>query len=517
MANYKRTLKRFTALAFLVFAAVSCFAQKQDYIWFAGYESYNGYDTTSHHWFGITQFDFNQNPMSISYDSLGMNFSRTNVSYCDSDGSLQFYSNGIYIGNSLDEKIENSDSMNWGALITQFDPSIAEYGYRNTQGILAIENPSQQKQYYLIHSYLDTSATLQLYCKRTLATLLDMNLNGGHGAVLYKNQTIIENNLGGDLTACRHANGRDWWFLVNKRYTNCYYRLLLDNTGIHLQNNLTCSGDSLTFGTVSSSVFSPDGSKFAVFSVLNNVNIFDFDRCNGELSNPVVIPISSLVDSQWYSNGAAISPNNRFLYIGATTHVYQYDLFAADIPASVVVVATYDGSRNPFGSYFHTMQIGPDGKIYESCGNGEDVYHVIDRPDEKGDSCLFRQHGISLITYSGGVPNFPNYRLGALPGSPCDTLTGLNETARALKEKILKVFPNPAGNMVTVDYGFTDWSKGDVRLTISDELGRVVYEQSLPKYSGFQNINVSTLAAGTYFVYLKRNGNTVAGEKMMKE
>ncbi|MCX6199482.1 MAG: hypothetical protein NTY88_09705 [Bacteroidetes bacterium] len=36
------------------------------------------------------------------------------------------------------------------------------------------------------------------------------------------------------------------------------------------------------------------------------------------------------------------------------------------------------------------------------------------------------------------------------------------------------------------------------------------------------HVNLSVLpllvtTAGTYFVYLKRNGNTVAGEKMMKE
>jgi hypothetical protein len=156
----------------------------------------------------------------------------------------------------------------------------------------------------------------------------------------------------------------------------------------------------------------------------------------------LLYPPPGLFDSGYYFGGACFSPNGRFLYIGATVYVFQYDTWAADIVASVDTVAVYNGSMNPFGSYFITMQMGPDGKIYESCGNGEKVYHVIERPDEKGDSCLFRQSYIQLPTFSGGVPNFPNYRLGALAGSPCDTLTSINE--QAAQEQTIKVFPNPA-------------------------------------------------------------------------
>jgi PKD repeat protein len=39
---------------------------------------------------------------------------------------------------------------------------------------------------------------------------------------------------------------------------------------------------------------------------------------------------------------------------------------------------------------------------------------------------MVEQHGITLPTYNAAsLPNFPNYRLGPLDGSPCDTL-GLN-------------------------------------------------------------------------------------------
>ena len=163
------------------------------------------------------------------------------------------------------------------------------------------------------------------------------------------------------------------------------------------------------------------------------------------------------------------------------------------------------------------MQIAPDGKIYSSCGNTEWVYHVIDRLDEKGDSCLFRQHGIVLPSVWGDVPNFVNYRLGALTGSACDTLTGLNDAKLSEKEKQIKIYPNPATDFVVVDYGFTNWNKGEISLEITNELRQLVYKQMLPMYSGFQKIEISQFASGAYQVNTKRSLTKVGSTKFSKQ
>jgi len=47
---------------------------------------------------------------------------------------------------------------------------------------------------------------------------------------------------------------------------------------------------------------------------------------------------------------------------------------------------------------------------------------MMDFPNEKGDNCRFKQHHIRIPSVSRSIPNFPNYRLGPLDGSPCDTL-----------------------------------------------------------------------------------------------
>ncbi|MBL7778914.1 MAG: hypothetical protein JNK66_11550, partial [Chitinophagales bacterium] len=421
-------------------------AQKEDYTWFSGYDSYAGLP------WGTNVQSFTIDSMHVTYDSLGMNFARTNTSYCNSDGNPMFYTNGIHIRNGLDEIVEESWGMNEGQFIVQFDPTIEQKGYRVPQGIVALQNPSNPEQYYLLHTFWDTSATLGSYPKRLLYTLLDMSQNAGHGKVLAKNQVIIENfgGIGTEISVCRHANGRDWWVLTNQRETNCFYRTLIDHTGIHAQPNKVCTGSIVPINNITSSAFSPNGSKFAYLSLVEGATVFDFDRCEGLLSNPVQIPIGGLLDSGWWSLGTCISPNNRFLYVGITQYVLQYDLQDPDIAASVDTVAIYDGFQAPFGSFFHTMQLGPDGKIYESCGNGERVYHVIEQPDKKGDSCMFKQHHILLPTYSAGVPNFPNYRLGALPNSPCDTL-GTSISQPTTRNPQLTIFPNPATEFVVID------------------------------------------------------------------
>lgn len=257
------------------------------------------------------------------------------------------------------------------------------------------------------------------------AAIIDVQASNGLGKVVERKIPVV----GGDtlmedgLKAVKHANGRDWWLLKPLWDSKEYCRVLVNPDGAH--NLGLASVDKPIINGAGNCAFLPDGSKYAVYNTISTsqgsyLDIFDFDRCTGLLSNQIQIK------SRNGYGGVAFSPNSRYLYNNKRDTAFQYDLWAADIPASRKVVAVYDGFTDPFPVTFYMMQLAPDGKIYSSATNGTRYLHVIHRPDEEGTACQYQQHGIQLYKYNNfSMPNFPNYRLGPLDGSPCDTL-GLN-------------------------------------------------------------------------------------------
>jgi hypothetical protein len=171
------------------------------------------------------------------------------------------------------------------------------------------------------------------------------------------------------------------------------------------------------------SCFSPDGRFFVTYNAISStvgawLDVFDFDRCEGLLSNQRHIYYAPGIGR---IGGVSISPNARFLYHNFYDTVYQYDLHATDFAGSQKVVAVRDDY--PYPMRFYQSQLAPDGKIYTSATNGSKWLHVVHRPDEEGAACQYQQRGLLLPTVNSfSVPNFPNYRLGPLDGSPCDTL-----------------------------------------------------------------------------------------------
>ncbi|MEM8584169.1 MAG: PKD domain-containing protein [Bacteroidota bacterium] len=133
------------------------------------------------------------------------------------------------------------------------------------------------------------------------------------------------------------------------------------------------------------------------------------------------------------SNGVAVSPSSQYLYVSDFDYIYQYDLWADDIFSTIDTVAIYDGylEWNLFHSRFYLAQLAPDGKIYVNSPSGVKKLTVIEYPDRPGLACDVRQHSIQLPNYNATtLANHPNYRLGPIDGSPCDTL-GIDNSPRA--------------------------------------------------------------------------------------
>jgi hypothetical protein len=184
------------------------------------------------------------------------------------------------------------------------------------------------------------------------------------------------------------------------------------------------------FNGLGQAVFSPDGTIYANISLSldgDAVYIYRFDRCTGRFSDQQIIPL----EGPMAAAGVAISANSRYCYLSAYLNILQIDLWAEDWAASLDTVATYDGYQEPIPGFdslalptrFFMAQLSPNGKIYINTTNSVRSLHVINQPNLPGDSCDVQQHSLKLPTLNAfSLPNFPNYELRNLKGSPCDTL-----------------------------------------------------------------------------------------------
>ena len=397
-------------LLFLVVSLIlnDAYAQNHDYYWPMGYGSFSS-DTT----FGRTVIDFNESPPLIYREDRELNFAATMASFCDSLGNLRFYTNGIRLMDDQHETVGNGDSLNTGPF------ALSDYwsGYRFFLSEIFVPLPDDPDSLLLVHISSYPDDTLGVTGKKLHRTTIVQN--NGNSYVASKNQPLLEDVTISSLTMVKHANGRDWWFFCGVESQNRYYSLLLTPEGITSVKEFELSPAFPFLYASSNMTFSPDGSKMARYYITNGVYIYDFDRCLGEFANPVFIPMPNTT----LGGGVSISPNSRFLYIMSNVEVFQFDLWAGDIAASMDTVAVYDGFQSPFSTRFFLSQLGPDGRVYINALSSVNVLHAIQYPDKKGKACEVRQHSVQLPTYNARtLPHFPNYRLGPLDGSPCDTL-----------------------------------------------------------------------------------------------
>ena len=212
------------------------------------------------------------------------------------------------------------------------------------------------------------------------------------------------------------------------------------------------------------------------------------------------------------SAGAAFSPNSRYLYGSSSFYMYQIDASSNQPDTTLTTVATWDGfncPNPPFATRFFIQQLANDGKIYSSTGNGTCAMHTIESPDSAGISCNVLQHSIILPTYNvGTMPNHPNYNLGPLIGSGCDTLTSVNEYFQSSPLN-LNVYPNPiVARHFVIMYSLEQNKSG--KLQLFNVNGQNVYEQILPQWSTYQKIQLPELAKGIYLLSLKSGSKSTS-------
>ena len=473
-------------------------SQNQDKLWMMGY------DCCGLNFSGINM-DFRSGSLVVGSVVRHFNFAETNGQICDSSGNILFCSNGIYVANTLFDTMLNGSGLNPSDYTTAHQLR----GLHIPQANLVIPMPGDPMKYYLFHETSDdrfnTYATFYLYY-----SIIDMTLDGGLGGVVQKNTVLLNDSLvDGELTACKHANGRDWWLFSHKFESDTFYKFLVTPSGI--QGPWIDETGAWRTNYFGQTVFSPDGNKFVYYEPNSDLDIWDFDRCTGILSNLIHVDINDSMGA----GGAAFSRSERFLYIASVNYVYQFDMQATDVPGSMITVAVYDGyfNGNGFPTQFYQMLLAPDDKIYINSPSGVYDYHVINYPDSAGLACDLQQHSVHLPGYSVSLPNHPNYFLGAEHGSVCDSLTSGVPTI-PISMQSFNIFPNPVKNILYITQEKKELIK---TINIFNSIGQkqVVGYTSI-KNAEYLEVNTSSLSAGIYFLEMISDKKKIV-KKFVKE
>lgn len=364
---------------------------------------------------------------------------------------------------------------------------------------------------------------------------INLTLNSGLGAVVQKNVQLQPYDASDGLAAIKHGNGRDWWLFYRRWDTtnNSFYIYLVtpDTINLHQIQNI---GQS-TFAGFYRIEPSFDGERIACCTTQGIIETYDFDRCSGILSNLITIGTEHIFPDPlpWYV-GCEWSYDKSKLYVtsiiqGAnndSSYLLQFDMNASNIYASRDTLHSFRKPEQPY-----MLELAPDKKIYLASAYDNQInfnypypdsmrnyinenLSVINYPDSLGSACDFQPYSFYLggaRTYYG-LPNNPNYELGPLVGSLCDTLTiGVEDHGQTAQGE-LYIFYHPGWQIAFINAKGLKGKKYNIQ--VFDMVGHLTYNEEGKLGSGYytKDLSMQAFAKGMYIVVI-----TTEKEKLVKK
>jgi len=345
-----------------------------------------------------------------------------------SNGSLRFYTDGIYVYNRDHALMPNGSGL-------LGDPS-------STQSGIIVPDPGNNQKYYI---FSIDDVDLSGGTNGLNYSVVDMTLEGFKGDVVSGQKNILLTApLCEKVTAVGHSNGFDTWVITQKWGTNDFYVYLISASGVNTTPIISTVGEIIGGGDVDVAKgylkVSPDGTKIAKANAgLKSVEIFDFNNTTGVVSNQI---IDNSLGGEPY--GIEFSPNNQFLYVNTWKSVpgqylYQYDLKASDPIGTRYTVAT--GTEG-------ALQLAPDNRIYVARA-GTQYLSRINQPNKPGASCVYEFNAVFLDGKNcmWGLPpfvqSFFSFNAGFYNEPPCfGTATQFYENSSQEPDSVLWNFGN---------------------------------------------------------------------------
>lgn len=490
-------------LLIVLLFAQSLLAQGFDRLWFTGYNEFPGVAG-----YGQAQIRFENDTVLVEPASFAFNFESTVAVMSDSTGQLLFYSNGCSVANRNHEIMANGSDLNPGEISDLVCPW---KGYIVPQGAMVLPSPANDKRYFLIHTGARLDPVRKLRLGPLYYTEIDMEKQSGLGAVISKNNILIDGDLGA-FSAIRHGNGRDWWVILPAYGNHTWYTFLLSPSGFEPQPQQAVALTVRDCEKYMCTAVSRKGNILANWGDCK-VTILDFDRCSGAISRRLELE----APTHWIPGGGlAFSNTDQYLY--ATS---QNVLFRADLEASKPKFDTMRFSYDPFlqspydvpGNTFHYLSTGPNGFIYGNIPSRASHLHVLKKPDAATISGLdFKPRGLGLpIKGVRTLPHLPNYRLYDWEGSLCDTL-GISANGNAPERKHCSV--NLAPNPSTANSGIGISACPNMVGIIIDATGKRI-DAFYTDNTGKSNLNLKNYSPGIYFLKMQDRGGMIISKRFI--
>lgn len=404
----KKTILLFIALIFSPFA----FSQLESAHWYFGV--YAG-------------LDFSTGSPEVVYDGA-LETGEGCASISDSDGNLLFYTDGSRVYNRNHLELNDVDS-NGNTILLKGDKS-------STQSAIIVPYPGNSDLYYIftVDAY-DQATPTYTENEGFHYYLVDMNLNGGLGGMVNTPNNNLLPLTSEKVTAVEHKNNDDIWVITH--FEDKFYSYLVSSTGLNTTPVISQIGpyiDPQVYPVNSRGYIkaSPNGKKIGIAHLSNlplselggnstneafantydgHAALYDFDDQTGIISNEIILS----TDSSPY--GLEFSFDSKYAYFEYDYHsgiywthgeVAQYDLSAADIPTSKVVIFDDFQFNNDLFQARGALQLALDNKIYYSptlywgTNYSGQYLSVIHSPHLPGTSANFEYNAIDMTSSTTG-------------------------------------------------------------------------------------------------------------------
>ena len=407
----------------------------------------------ANHWFFHRQrITFDQNPdiyfrniFPLAFADTSLGILRSSACMSDRFGKLLYFGGSSGIMKDTSHFLNNGQNINGGDVL---------------QTALTLQLPGSNHLYLYFTTQRNNIGFGNLHNK-AFQHQIDLNANYGQGSVVQKNIPIFPYPTSEymNVTAARHANGRDFWVIFYNNNPLSFYTFLLTDSGISQTPVVSPAFSEMWYGSIK---VSNDGKHLAICNKTwyrRNVythadscmlELYDFNNATGLVSNRRLLdstrtttlgtPLGGVINGSWHRSfgGPEFSGNGKYLYyshirLPYATSVSQspYYLDYLNQIIQINIDSALSGSSN-YKTVIDSMMVPECPGSFQMANTGSLListwqsptgtyfgqpagvtYQIarINHPDSQGVACDFQYNAV--VANNGNLPMgisyFPNF------------------------------------------------------------------------------------------------------------